>query len=88
MPDRFQDPLEYSVGVPKDVVVPETQNTKTTFPQVGIADLIVCALGVLTSIRFNDEHLFERYEVDNPRPERHLSAKFYMRELSRAEKPP
>jgi hypothetical protein len=80
--DRFQDPFEYSISVSKDVVVPETQNTKAAFPQVGIADFIVCALGALTTVRFNDEHLFERHVIDDPEPEGHLPAKFNMRELA------
>jgi hypothetical protein len=57
--DRVHDLLEHTVRILKDVVVPKTQGAETAFPQVGIANLIACALGVLAAIRFNDEHLFE-----------------------------
>jgi hypothetical protein len=57
--DRIHDLLEHAVCIRKDVVVPETQDTETAFPQIGIADLITSAVGVLAAVRFDDEHLFE-----------------------------
>jgi hypothetical protein len=79
--DRFHDLLEYSVRISKDVVVPETQNVEAAFLQISIAGLVSFAFSMLTAIRFNDKHLFERYEVNDPRSERHLPAEFGAREL-------
>jgi hypothetical protein len=56
--------------------------------QVSVASLIPYALSVLTAIRFNDEHLLERHEVDNPRSDGHLPAKFGTCKLSRTEELP
>jgi hypothetical protein len=60
----------------KDVVVPETQDTKAAALQVCVAHLIARAFGVLAPVCFYDEHLFERDEVDNPRADGYLSTKF------------
>jgi hypothetical protein len=79
--DRFQDLLDHSIRIPKNVVVPEAQNAKAAVPQIGIASLVACALNTLTAIHFNDEHLFERHKIDEPWPERNLPAEFDMGEL-------
>jgi hypothetical protein len=79
--DRFQDLLDHSIGIPENAVVPEAQNAKAAVPQIGIASLVTCALNMLTAIRFNDEHLFERHKIDDPGPERDLPAEFDMGEL-------
>jgi hypothetical protein len=84
----FHDSLEYSVGIPKDVVVPETQDAETAAPQVGVANLVSVIFSVLTSVRFDDEHFFKRDEVNHPRSKGHLPAEFSGCQLSRAEKPP
>ena len=82
MLNRFQDSLKHSVCISKDIVVPETQNAKATAPQIGITNLIACVVGVLTSVRFNDEHLFERHEVNDPGADGYLPAEFDASELS------
>jgi len=51
--------LEHAVRIPKDVVVPETQDAKAAASQVSIANLIAYILSMLTAICLNDEHLFE-----------------------------
>jgi len=57
--DRFHDLLEHSFRIPKDIVVPETQDAKTAIPQVGVTSLIVCTIDMLTAVRFNNEHVFK-----------------------------
>jgi len=86
--DCLHDLLEHSVRISKNVGVPEAQGTKAAITQVGIARLISCTVSVLTAIRFNDEHLFERHEVDNPRSDGHLPAKFGTCKLPRTEELP
>jgi hypothetical protein len=49
--------------------------------QISIANFVSCIFGVLTSIRFNNKHLIERHEINDPGPEGYLSAKFDMGEL-------
>ena len=88
MLNRFQNSLEHSVCISKDVVVPETENAKATFLQVGITDLISPIFSVLTSIRFNDKHLFERHEVNDPGADGYLPTKFDASELPRTKKLP
>jgi hypothetical protein len=51
--------LEHAICILEDVVIPETQNAETAASQVGIAYLVACAIDVLTTVCFNDEHLFE-----------------------------
>jgi hypothetical protein len=86
--DRFYDLLEHSFCISNGVVVPETQDTKAAAPQVGVSRLVSCALGVLTAIRLDSEHSFERHEVNDPRSERHLPAEFYICELPRTKELP
>jgi hypothetical protein len=57
--DRFYDLFEYSFRIFEDIVVPETQNAKTAISQVGVTSLIVCTIGMLTAVRFNNEHVFK-----------------------------
>jgi hypothetical protein len=86
--DRFHDLLEHSVRIPKNVVVPEAQDAKAAFPQVDVACSVSRTISVLASIRFNDEHLLERHEVNNPRPEGYLPAEFCFDELARTKELP
>jgi hypothetical protein len=73
--------LEYSSRIPDDIVVPEAQNTESSFLQVRITSLVSSAFGVLASISFNNEHLFEGDEVNNPGSNRYLSAEFRICQL-------
>jgi hypothetical protein len=56
--------------------------------QVSIADLISLIICVLASIRFNNKHLFEGNEVNNPRSNGDLPTKFDASELPRTKKLP
>jgi hypothetical protein len=51
--------------------------------QVRITSLISSVFGVLTSIRFNDKHLFKGDEVNDPGSDWHLPAEFRIRKLPR-----
>jgi len=79
----FQNSLEHSVCISKDVIVPETQNAKSATPQIGITNLVACIVGVLASIRFDDKPVFETDEINDPRSNGNLSAEFRIGELSR-----
>jgi hypothetical protein len=76
--DRVYDVLEHAVCIRKGVIVPETQDAEAAFLQVGVTNLIACALGMLTAICFDDEHVLETDEVGDPGTERHLSSEFYV----------
>jgi hypothetical protein len=84
----FQNSLKHSICISKNVIVPETQNAKSAASQVGITNLIGCIVGVLTSVRFNNKHLFERNEVNDPGADGDLSAEFRIRELPRTKRLP
>lgn len=71
-----------------NVVVPEAQNEKAAALQIGVAHLIAFAFRMLTSIRFNDQPLRERNEVDDPGSDRDLPAEFDGVQLPRAQEPP
>jgi hypothetical protein len=83
--NRFHNSLEYSICISKDVIVPESQNAESTVLQIRVACLISLIFGVLTSVRFNDEHLFERHEVNDPRADGYLPTKFDASELPRTQ---
>ena len=88
MLDGFHNFLEHSVCIPKDVVVPETQNVEAAFLQISIAGLISFAFSVLTAVRFDNEHSFEGHEINDPRSDGHLPAEFYFGELARTKELP
>jgi hypothetical protein len=56
--------------------------------QIRVASLILPIFGVLASVRFNNKHLFERNEVNDPGADGNLSAKLDASELSRTKKLP
>jgi hypothetical protein len=86
--DGLKNLLKHSICISQNVVVPETQNAKTSLLQISVTDLVLAVLDMLTAVRFNNEHLFERHEVNNPRSERHLPTEFDVCKLSRPKKPP
>jgi hypothetical protein len=56
--------------------------------QICVASLISPIFGVLTFIRFDDEHLFERHEVNDPGADGDLPTKFCTCELPGTKKLP
>jgi hypothetical protein len=86
--NRFGDHFEHAVRVGKNVVVPKSQNAKTSISQVGVARYVSLALRVLSAVRFDDKFAFKIDEIDDPRTERNLTPKFRARELPRSQKPP
>lgn len=67
MPVFFQNLLQYAIRIFKNVVVPEAENAEAASLQILVAHLISFVLGVLASIRFDDEHMLEGDEIDDPR---------------------
>lgn len=65
-------------GLQEDVVIPEPQDAKSPITQVCIAGIIVVTVGVLASICFDDEHMFEADEIGDPGADRHLTPEFYL----------
>jgi len=61
--DCLSNLLKRAARIPKNLMIPETEDAKAV-------------VSVLTSIRLNDKHLFERDEVNNPGSDGNLSAEF------------
>jgi len=49
--------------------------------QIGGTSLVPSIFSVLTSVRFNDEHLLKANEVNDPGPNWHLASELDIREL-------
>ena len=80
--DSFDDALEHSIRISKDVVVPETQDAKAAILQIGITCFIGRVFCMLATICLDNEHLFESDEVDDPKSDGNLSTEFDISELS------
>ena len=83
--DFFSNLFEDTVCIEKDVVVPETQNSKFAIPEVGIACAVVQAFRVLTAISFHNKPLVESNEINDPRPDRNLVPEFNAFKLTRTQ---
>jgi len=79
--DRFHNFLENTVRIPKDVVVPEAQNSEAAFLQVGVTSLVPSIFGVQTAVRLNNKHLIEGDEVYDPGSDWYLAAELNISEL-------
>jgi len=79
----FEDLLEHSVRISQNVIVPEPQDPKPALLQISITCLISLILGVLASICFDDKHVFETDEINDPGPDGNLSVEFRIYKLPR-----
>jgi hypothetical protein len=70
------------------VIVPVTRNAKTFRYQDGVSRSVTLGFGMLTTIDFDDEVLFEAHEVENEVLKWHLPPKLEEREPSAAEQSP
>ncbi len=71
-----KDGLHDSVSVPKDVVVPEPNDSIALVLEPSGAPCVACDLScVLSAINFDDEPAFETYEIDDEPSNGCLAAK-------------
>ncbi len=65
--------LQHSFEIFDDLIVPEPQRQKSSFPKIPVALEVTHATVVLPSIYFDDDPCTKRYEIDNVSPHRLLA---------------
>jgi len=72
----------------KNVIVPISNGSKAARHKVSVAPDVSPTFVMLSAIGVDDKPTFERYEICNPRTDRHLPAKLDIREASGSEESP
>jgi hypothetical protein len=60
-----EDRRFYGFGLAEDLVVPETQHLKSLGAEISVTPQIVSTLGMLRTIRLDDQPLRQRHEIGN-----------------------
>ncbi len=82
----LHDPLEYSIEILHDVVVPEAKHLKPIASQPRVTAAIqIIYLGVLPTIELDHQLGFEADEIHDVRPDRPLALEFVAAQLGRAD---
>jgi hypothetical protein len=74
--ERGQNDGQHAFRIAQHVRIPEAQDTIALPSKGSVAPPIALACIVLTSINLDDHALFLAKKIDNPGPDRHLTAKF------------
>jgi len=76
--------FKHAIYVVHDFVVPKAENPIIAFKQPSVARLVRSALGVLSSINFNDQPLVAADKIDNEPANRFLTNKLVAVDRARA----
>jgi hypothetical protein len=76
VPQLLQNHLLHALDIRKDVGVPKPDDAPAALFEPRRAPVIVCIVGVLPAISFNDQATFEADEIDDERSEAMLAAEF------------
>ena len=86
--ERGQNGLQHTFGVRQDFVVPETQYAPAVIFEPAGPVGITCALGMLTTIRLDDQSMVEADEIDDEGSDWMLSSELEPRQLPAAQRRP
>jgi hypothetical protein len=87
--DHQPDLLSHRFLLVKNLIVPEPENTKTSFLQFLCAIFVIlCLLSMLGPIHFNDQFVFQSDKIENVITKSVLTAKFQTTNLTTTQKMP
>jgi hypothetical protein len=75
--------FKHTLGIRQNIVVPESQYTKSLAPQVVIAHFVAQVLGVLPAIDLDNQPAAKAGKVNDIWPDRHLSLELVSLEAMR-----
>jgi hypothetical protein len=71
--------LQHALPIPHHLVIPHAQNPPSLRFQKTITPNIGLAIRMLSAVKLDHEAMFDRSEIGNKRPDRHLPAKISRR---------
>jgi hypothetical protein len=87
--DHQPDLLSHRFLLVKNLIVPEPENTKTSFLQFLCAIFVIlCLLSMLGPIHFNDQFVFQSDKIEDVITKSVLTAKFQTTNLTTTQKMP
>src|SRR5690348_401777 len=72
-----QNGLQNAFAIRHHLVVPETHNAPSVSLENAVASNVGIAIRMLSPVKLYEEAMFNRSEIGDERPDRHLSTKFY-----------